>query len=393
MAINENVTLNTGITVGAAQTWTIAAGKVLTVAGNINTHISPLTVNCTGEMIVQGAIRDVRGDSRWDGLLASSSGSVTKNGTGTLTFSGNNTYTGDTTIAAGTIKLGATQAGLYEGMLSSYFDISTANPKTAIQLTTLAANTNIGATQTWVYTGYINNPGGSNVTWTFAENYDDDALLKIDGVQILNNSGWNTQTSSSYMLTPGLHAFELRLGGNDTPNGPASGGVSGTGLGVAFNKNDGSGYQALTDPGDGSLFRLVNSLGGSLPAASAVVMSSDTTLDLNNYSTDIGSLADADGSPTGHRVLLGSGTLTLGGNNTSTTFSGGVSGTGGITKTGNGTFTIEGVNTYGGTTLITPALSEPALTMFYPTVQEPELSPLIPLRNWTWAASAKPLTD
>ena len=114
MTFNENVNLNTGIIVGGAQTWTVASGKTLTVNANINTHISPLTINCTGDAVVNGAIADVHGDTSWNGLLTGSSGSLTKSGTGTLTFSGNNTYTGDTAITAGTIRLGPTQPGLNE---------------------------------------------------------------------------------------------------------------------------------------------------------------------------------------------------------------------------------------------------------------------------------------
>ena len=284
-------------------------------------------------------------DSQFSGTIKNTSGKVSlnKTGAGTLTISGfSNTYTGPTLITGGTIKLGPTPPGLYEGMLSSYFDISSANPKTAVELTTVAANTSIGATQTWVYSGYINNPGTSNATWTFAENYDDAARLLIDGSQVFYDTQWNVQTSGTRILTPGLHSFELRLGGNGTPNGPSSGGVSSTGLGVAYSTDGGVTYRALTDPGDGSLFRLTNVANGSLPSATAVVMSSNTTFDLNNYSTTIGSLADADGNPTGHQVLLGAGSLTLGGNGTSTTFSGVISGSGGINKYGAGIFTIKG---------------------------------------------------
>ena len=49
--------------------------------------------------------------------------------------------------------------------------------------------------------------------------------------------------------------------------------------------------------------------------ASQIVMSSNTTLDLTNASggaAGIGSLADAVGSVTGHQVLLGTTSLTLG---------------------------------------------------------------------------------
>jgi fibronectin-binding autotransporter adhesin len=350
MTVNENVAMNTGITVGAAQTWTIAGGKTLT-ASNINTHISALTVNCAGNMIVNGAIRDVRSDSRWDGLLTSSSGSLTKSGAGTLTFRGNNTYTGDTAITQGTITLGETVAGLSEGRIDTYFNTTTSNPAASIQLGARMGNTSIGANQTYVYTGYINNSGESDVLWTFAEYYNDAVYLKIDGNLVINDTYWTIQSSGSYTLTPGLHTFELRIGGGSTPNGVVGTGVDGTGLGIAFDTHDGNGYRELVDPGDGSLFRLSNTPGGSMSPYSTVVMSSNTTLDLNNYSTTVGALANASGSPTGHRVLIGSATLTVGGNDKSTTFSGVISGTGGLVKIGAGTQILTGANTYeGGTT-------------------------------------------
>ena len=126
MAVNENVTMNTDIVVGGAQTWTVAAGKTLTVNANVNTHISPLTINCIGDTVVNGAIRDVRGDPVWNGLLTSSSGSVTKSGTGTLTFTGNNTYTGPTSIYSGTLKLdsGGSIAGDIIDVEAGTFDVS-----------------------------------------------------------------------------------------------------------------------------------------------------------------------------------------------------------------------------------------------------------------------------
>ena len=48
----------------------------------------------------------------------------------------------------------------------------------------------------------------------------------------------------------------------------------------------------------------------------------------------------------------GSGTLTIGANDSSTTFSGAISGSGGLVKTGAGTFTLGAVNTYTGTTVV-----------------------------------------
>jgi outer membrane autotransporter protein len=78
---------------------------------------------------------------------------------------------------------------------------------------------------------------------------------------------------------------------------------------------------------------------------SAFTVASGATLNLASFNQTIGSLAGA-GS-----VTLGSATLTTGTDNTSTTFSGTISGTGGLTKIGSGTLTLSGANTYAGGTL------------------------------------------
>ena len=80
--------------------------------------------------------------------------------------------------------------------------------------------------------------------------------------------------------------------------------------------------------------------------SSAFTVAIGAVLDLNSFSQSIGSLAGAG------NVTLGSATLTAGGDNTSTTFSGVMSGSGGFAKVGTGTFVLSGANIYtGGTTL------------------------------------------
>lgn len=90
----------------------------------------------------------------------------------------------------------------------------------------------------------------------------------------------------------------------------------------------------------------------ALGSNSAVVLANTAgaTLDTTNLSQTIGSLAG--GGTTGGNVLLGTGTLTVGGNNTSTTYSGTISGSGGLVKTGNGTFTLTGTQGYTGSTVV-----------------------------------------
>ena len=86
--------------------------------------------------------------------------------------------------------------------------------------------------------------------------------------------------------------------------------------------------------------------GSAIPDASAVTFNSPSVITLSNSNETIGSLA-GDGT-----VATNGYTLTTGGNNTSTTFAGVISGTGGLTKTGTGVMTLTGTNTYTGATTV-----------------------------------------
>jgi autotransporter-associated beta strand protein len=86
-----------------------------------------------------------------------------------------------------------------------------------------------------------------------------------------------------------------------------------------------------------------------IPNTSAVTVAAGATLDLEDapFSTEtIGSLAGAG------NVELGANNLQAGGNNSSTTFSGAISGAGGFTKSGTGVLTLSGNNTYTSNTTI-----------------------------------------
>jgi autotransporter-associated beta strand protein/T5SS/PEP-CTERM-associated repeat protein len=86
--------------------------------------------------------------------------------------------------------------------------------------------------------------------------------------------------------------------------------------------------------------------GGSLAPTSALTVNAGGIFDLNNFNQTIGSLAGAG------NVTLGAATLTTGTDNTSTTFSGTISGTGGLTKIGAGTLVLTGTNPYSGATTV-----------------------------------------
>ena len=86
-----------------------------------------------------------------------------------------------------------------------------------------------------------------------------------------------------------------------------------------------------------------------LPTGTAVsITGSGATFDLGNISQTIGSLAGVEGS----NVNLENNILTTGGDNTSTTFAGVITGSGSLVKVGSGVFTLAGVNLHSGGTMI-----------------------------------------
>jgi autotransporter-associated beta strand protein len=100
----ESVTINSALTVGAPQTWTVASGKQLTISGSLNLNISPLTIAGGGTTRISGPIHDASTDpllgAGWTGPV----GTLTMDGSGLLILSGNNTYSGGTNVESGILE-------------------------------------------------------------------------------------------------------------------------------------------------------------------------------------------------------------------------------------------------------------------------------------------------
>ena len=133
-------------------------------------------------------------------------------------------------------------------------------------------------------------------------------------------------------------------GNNATLSGTISGPGSLTKIGLGILTLSGSSsYAGATNVNAGTLQAgAVN----ALSPFSAFTVTSGATLALNNFNQSIGSLAGA-GS-----VTLGAATLTSGNDNTSTTFSGVISGAGGLTKIGSGALMLSGISSYSGATAV-----------------------------------------
>jgi autotransporter-associated beta strand protein len=95
---NESVTINSPVTIGAPQTWTTAAGKTLSINGNVSTILSTLTVAGSGATVINGVIGD-------GGATTGIGGGLTMSGPGTLTLTASNTYSNLTTVSGGLMTL------------------------------------------------------------------------------------------------------------------------------------------------------------------------------------------------------------------------------------------------------------------------------------------------
>ncbi|MBN8943521.1 MAG: autotransporter domain-containing protein [Rhizobiales bacterium] len=89
-------------------------------------------------------------------------------------------------------------------------------------------------------------------------------------------------------------------------------------------------------------------MGAANAIPAGTTLTANGTFDLNNFNLSVGSLA---GAASGS-VLLGTATLTAGSNNADTTFAGGISGAGGLTKVGSGALTLTGTSSYLGATTV-----------------------------------------
>jgi autotransporter-associated beta strand protein len=281
---------------------------------------------------------------------------LTKAGTGTMILSGDNSYTGGTTISAGTLQLGNGGANgsitgdvvdngtfatnrsdtfAFGGVISGTGTFAQIGPGTTI-LT--AANTYSGGTA-------IN--GGVLAVAADVNLGAASGGLVFGGGTLQFLSGFTTNRAVT--LNAGGGSFDTN-GNNAVLGGPISGagGLTKIGSGT-LTLSAASSYSGATAVNAGMLRA---GAANAFASGSAFTVASGATLDLNSFNQTIGSLGGA-GS-----VTLGAATLTTGSDNTSTTFSGTISGTGALIKLGSGVLTLSGANTYsGGITLAGGMLS------------------------------------
>ncbi len=302
LTITNSSTATTGLTISGNVAQTVAGTQTLTATGSGHTLISGVVSNPTGTT------------------------NLLKTGAGTLTLSGANTFTGTTTVRNGVLEVNNNSA---LGSTTSTVVINDASTTgamdTALYLgasgVTLSRNLTVGSQGATTTLGGDFASGTSTFSGTVTLNKS--ATLAAAGTSVVNFNG-------------------QLIDGTGTTN------VTKTGTGTVVLGSTANNYDGATDITAGTL-RLGTA--NVVPNGSAVSVTTGATFDLNGFSETIGSLAGA-GNVTG---TAGTNTLTTGGNNASTTFSGVISdaaGTLSLVKTGTGTMTLSGTNTYDGATTV-----------------------------------------
>ncbi len=211
-----------------------------------------------------------------------------------------NTYNGTTTLTSGIL------------VVNNALALGTGN--LVLGGGTFQANLAVTLNNPFTVTGPATVGGSNNLTFAGAGTLNSGSMLTVDNTAV---------TTFSQVLSGGGSLTD-----------------AGTGLLIL---GAGNNYTGSTTIANGTL-----RLGApdAVPSVSQVTLLSGATLDLNNFNEAINVLTGQG------NVTLGSGNLTIGNNTTPTTFSGQISGTGGLSKVGTATFTLAGNNTYMGATTV-----------------------------------------
>lgn len=329
------------------------------------------------------------------GYSGAGSWALNKTGTGTLVLNGNNSFTGGVTIDGGTIRAGNSNAlgtGTFT-VLGAALDI--ADGVTISNSTSLQADLdiNVDAAATGTHAGVISSTGlfginkvgagtlvmsGTN-TYTGLTNISS-GVLQIDNIDALGTGTAVINAGGALRSTvTGDLGNQINFSGAGTSILSAAAGTTLT-LGSRLEFGDGNTAQfgtatdsgtVVVGPGSFTISTTANIAvgGGTLQAATGETRLSSLTFTAASTTVNAGAALDFNDTTTatsgGVRSLLGAGTVNIGSNSASVldigsgTFTGGITGAGGINVTDvatavDGTLTLSGtgLNTYTGATNI-----------------------------------------
>ena len=332
----------------------LASTGALTVNGgtfDLNDHIQTVgTLSGTGGTIALGS-GTLTTNSAADSSLAAvitGTGNLVKDGPGTLALAADNTYSGTTTIAAGTLQIGngGTTGTLGAGAVTNdgTLAFNRSNDVTIANAISGSGRVVQAGTGTTTLTGAKSYTGGTTVNagtlrlGTGASLASTGALAVNGGTFDLNN---NTQTVGTLSGTGGTIALgSATLTTNSSVDSSLASAITGTG---GFVK---SGSSTLTLSGNSSYS------GGTIINAGTLAISADRNLGaasggITFNGADATLRTTATFATARNMGLNAGGTLDVAAN-TVFTVSGNVTGASGLAKIGGGTLVLAGTNNYAG---------------------------------------------
>ncbi|HEV2970905.1 MAG TPA: autotransporter-associated beta strand repeat-containing protein [Pirellulales bacterium] len=360
---------------------TLSGGGTL-VLGGANTYTGGTRLNAGTLQLGDGTTNN---SATYSGVI-SGPGGVVVNGPGTIAFASatalNNTYTGNTVVNGGTLSLGGnfgdTNTGTIRGVLTINAGgkvVTTVKDQFGYGPVGVVMNTvNInGGTLT------LNIPAGSNETatgLTFNMTGGTIASLSTADMDFFNSNALGNTTLNT-LATSTTAVFSSPLGLRETnptitvAQGTAPGGIDLLVSGIILERGAGTGTLIKAGPGTMEL-SAANTFTRGLTISGGTVLLGNT-LALQNSAATLSANNDLTFAPiaaplTNYYVLGGlngsanlaltdtSGnplTLVVGGNNTTSTYGGALSGTGSaLVKIGTGSFTLSNTNSYTGGTVV-----------------------------------------
>jgi autotransporter-associated beta strand protein len=222
-------------------TFNVEDGSVaddLVVENEIRGGARTLTKTGAGRMVAEGAMNYTSGTVIQAGTLVVSN---SLENTGLLTLGGGKLEINGQATAEAVNYFGAGSLGNGGAFINMTDDPATL---TGVETPYYVLNSGIGGDTTWVYEGVFNVSAGEAGTWSFVENYDDGALVIIDGTVVISNDVWNAATTGTYAMDEGNHSIELRVGNAGGGAGPLAGWEQ---KGIAFAKSDTGGSTTAGD--------------------------------------------------------------------------------------------------------------------------------------------------
>ena len=402
---NNGTTSFTGTSSGGSARFVTNAGGAVDISGLTSSGTTAGSIEGAGNYVL-GAKTLTTGSlntsTQVDGVISGVGGSLTKVGTGTLTLTNLNSYSGATTVSSGTLALSGVGGMFNSSVVTVNATLDTTAASTQTVITTLAGSgiVQMGGTYgLFIYNGSTEFAGtiqstglagieiaGGTQTLSGANTYTN--VTQIDGLATLALKGGGSIANSLYVAFAGagatldisqttsgtsvtqlfsfgttgvvaLGSKTLTITGN---SGTAFGGViqdggiaggSGGNLLIAnggvqqlYGTNTYTGSTTIASGGELDLVNLAGS-DGSIATSRSVI--ANGVFDITNLSTgtSIKSLAGTD--PTA-LVHLGGNTLTI--TNANGTFAGAIDGAGGGLTLAGGTEILTNANTYTGATTV-----------------------------------------